>query len=129
MSPNPRTLWQLLDEVAKERYSQNEKWGEQHHPDGTSEAYKKLADEAKEANDRAVADGVLSWADILTEEFLEAMAEIDPAKLRAELVQISAVCVAWVEDIDSRTTGKPTVPWPEVKAKMQAIRTKGELDD
>jgi hypothetical protein len=128
MSPNPRTLWRLLDEVAKERYSQNEKWGEQHHPDGTSEAYKTLADEAKEANDRAVADGVLSWADILTEEFLEAMAEIDPAKLRTELVQISAVCVAWVEDIDSRTTSQ-TTPWPEVKAKMQAIRTKGELDD
>lgn len=43
---------------------------------------------------------------MLLEEVFEAMAESDLVKLRAELVQTSAVCVAWIEDIDSRTEGE-----------------------
>ncbi|MEY9934267.1 hypothetical protein ABH926_008932 [Catenulispora sp. GP43] len=39
---------------------------------------------------------------MLLEEVYEALAEVDPAALRAELVQVAAVAAAWVEDIDSR---------------------------
>ncbi|MFF4179652.1 hypothetical protein [Streptomyces sp. NPDC001750] len=35
---------------------------------------------------------------------MEALAEADPAKLRAELVHVAAVCAAWVSDIDTRPT-------------------------
>lgn len=38
----------------------------------------------------------------MCDEFYEAMAERDPAKLRAELLQVSAVAAAWVESIDRR---------------------------
>jgi hypothetical protein len=34
----------------------------------------------------------------------EALAEDDPTLLRAELIQVAAVAVAWVEAIDRRTT-------------------------
>ncbi|MFI1165600.1 hypothetical protein ACH4UM_18790 [Streptomyces sp. NPDC020801] len=39
----------------------------------------------------------------VAEEALEALAEDDPGKLRAELVQVAAVAVAWIEAIDRRT--------------------------
>jgi hypothetical protein len=99
VSPRLRILGDFNDE----RDRQLEKWGEQHHPDGTG------GPEAEfQANwDRAVCEqkaelGTLTWSDILKEEASEAFAEGDPAKLRAELVQVAAVAAAWIEDIDSR---------------------------
>lgn len=93
----------VLTNVHAERRRQDAKWGEQHHPDGTStEYYKPLADQArKDCDDLAGLDGV-TWADILKEEFFEALAEEDPVKLRTELIQVAAVAVRWAEDIDSR---------------------------
>ena len=79
----------VLSEVAKERWHQEDKWGQQDNPD-------------------------FEWVSILTEEVGEAAAEVNEAnfvsgknrgdfsKLRAELVQVAAVAVAWVECIDRR---------------------------
>lgn len=44
-----------------------------------------------------------TWLLIALEEVFEALAESDPAKLRAELVQSAAVHVAWIEAIDRRS--------------------------
>ena len=44
--------------------------------------------------------GQCTWLHILREEVFEAFAEDDPAKLRAELIQVAAVAVQWVEAID-----------------------------
>lgn len=45
-----------------------------------------------------------TWPVILAEEFYEALYEctmpIDKEALRAELVQVAAVCVAWLESLD-----------------------------
>lgn len=41
-----------------------------------------------------------TWDDVLIEEALEAVMERDPVKLRAELVQVAATAVQWVEAID-----------------------------
>ena len=92
----------VLNDVRTERVSQDAKWGIQHHPDGTSEDNKMYADLAKQRCEAMVRQDALSWRDILDEEVAEAYAETDPVKLRAELVQVSAVVVAWIEDIDSR---------------------------
>lgn len=55
--------------------------------------------------------GPSEWLSVLAREFCEAGNEAnemykgrvtDPAKLRAELVQLAAVAVAWVEAIDAR---------------------------
>lgn len=90
-------------EVCAERDRQDARWGLQNHPDGTgSEQDKSCADLARETCDTAFRCGVGNWAQVLTEEFCEAMAESDPDKLRAELIQVAAVAVAWVEAIDRR---------------------------
>lgn len=93
----------VLAEVGAERGRQNDLWGEQNHPDGTGlEDATLLADAARERCDDAFAGGHGTWNYILTEEFMEARAEVDPARLRKELIQTAAVAVAWVESIDRR---------------------------
>lgn len=76
----------ILDEVARERLAQDEKWGVQDRED-------------------------LKWLAILVEEVGEVADELNsqwappsigPKRLREELVQVAAVAVAWVEAIDRR---------------------------
>lgn len=93
-----------LSSVGRERERQYTKWGPQHHPDGTDDGFtaKAKREYARRICDENAAAGRGTWLDILTEEVAEAFAETDPVKLRKELVQVAAVAVAWVEDIDSR---------------------------
>ncbi len=77
-------LWDtyhVLGDVREERRRQLDKWGDQHHPDSW-------------------------WMVIETEELGEVARAIfdgeDLLKIREELVQVAAVAVAWIEDIDSR---------------------------
>ena len=46
--------------------------------------------------------GTVTWMHLVREELAEAFAETDPAKLRAEVLQVAALCVSWVEKLDSR---------------------------
>jgi hypothetical protein len=98
----------VLAEVRAERERQHAKWGEQNHPNGTgSMAFVREAEDAKARCQDAAARGVCTFRHILVEEVFEALAEIDPALLRAELVQVAAVTVQWIEAIDRRTS-KPS---------------------
>lgn len=101
----------IVVEIAEERTRQVDKFGVQKHPDGTGHAPISAAAflaearaRCEKATGRGPSDeyGVLTWEEILTEEYAEALCETDPDKLRAELVQVAAVCAAWIEDIDSR---------------------------
>ena len=94
---------EVLREVARERQRQDARWGEQNHPDGASDVYAATADHYREICQAHAAEGHCTWKDILLEEVWEAFAEPDPAKLRAELVQVAAVAAAWAEAIDRRT--------------------------
>lgn len=98
------TLHDVVGEVISERYRQDAKWGEQNHPDGWSgtDDDRRAAMTARVRCQQAAADGAVTWRHILEEEHAEAFAERDPAKLRAELVQVAAVAVAWIQDIDRR---------------------------
>ncbi|WP_097930925.1 MULTISPECIES: hypothetical protein [unclassified Streptomyces] len=99
----------FAEEIDAERTRQLAKFGEQHHPDGTGlPVYEHAARRYRNQADRNAQSGVLAWRDVLLEEVYEALAEKDPAALRTELVQIAAVCAAWVHDLDSRT--EPTTP-------------------
>jgi len=99
----------VLLEVMDERRAQEAKWGQQNHPDGTGP----LLVWADKAASVAVSSfrnrceyrfkmGNGTWSDIALEEIAEALAEEDPALLRAELIQVAAVAVGWVEAIDRR---------------------------
>lgn len=102
------TLNDVLADVAAERARQDARWGVQNHPDGTGADYtlSEVAELdvrfARTRCDRAFERGAGSWEHILYEEFCEAMAEDDPVRLRAELVQLAAVAVHWMEAIDTR---------------------------
>lgn len=90
----------VLMEVSRERVQQDSQWGEQDHPNGTGPHFAFVAEEMRKSCANAFSRGVGTWMDILTEEFYEALAEEDPEALRAELIQVAAVAVAWVEAID-----------------------------
>ncbi|WP_304452872.1 hypothetical protein [Nocardiopsis sp. YSL2] len=118
----------FVREVDAERQRQLATWGDQHHPDGTGPdhavfgvRFSELAEALKGHNDY-VRDASrwrgmevpgmdlipsppaprTQWAPVLLEEVAEALAESDASTLRAELIQVAAVCAAWVADIDQR---------------------------
>ena len=103
----------VLKDVAAERQRQDERWGEQNHPDGTGPQFGVVAEEMRKACDAAFSVGVGTWMDILTEEFYEACAESDPAALREELIQVAAVATAWAEAIDRRLATEVVAEVPE----------------
>ena len=106
----------VLREVYAERTSQDRKWGEQNHPDGTGPSVLvlygggsenldlryglELANHFRERCDKRHKQGWGSYLDILLEEVFEAAAENGTDALRAELLQVAAVAVAWVEKLD-----------------------------
>lgn len=133
----------VLEEVSHERGRQNHKWGEQNHPDGTRDDRRLLRDttlptwgticyRARNLTDAAAEDGTVTFLDILLEEVAEAFSEDVPARLRAELIQVAAVAVAWIEAIDRRAAGgaaqtkPPRIPepgqWGVVKASFDPTR-------
>lgn len=111
MSPATPKMISIASEIVEERQRQVDKFGEQRHPDGLGHAPISAANflaEARARCDKATSRGssdtygTLTWEEILTEEYAEALCETDPDKLRVELLQVAAVCAAWIEDIDSR---------------------------
>jgi hypothetical protein len=105
--------WDAVTEANR----QVDKWGVQHHPDGTGKghgqdtindltrfrsSWESFADAARQRCNHYADLGEVEWEHILTEEFFEALEEEDPAELRTELIQVAAVALSWVADIDSR---------------------------
>ena len=58
--------------------------------------------QCKYRTDKHAAEGNVTRLDILLEEVAEASAEDDLSKLREELVQVIAMGIAWIYDIDQR---------------------------
>lgn len=123
--PNPTQ--KVLQDIVEERERQDEKWGEQNHPDRphvamtTSRLLHLLeipsADRARHLYERAANTDAMAWPLILLEEFCEAMevcahmeegwTEKDREEaLKEELRQVAAVVIAWVECIDRRQLGR-----------------------
>lgn len=98
---------EVLDDIEAERMRQLAKWGRQDWPDGTSHTAESIAqaNTLKAICDVATKDGRLTWRHILREEVAEALAETDWIALRKELIQVAAVCAAWVEAGDDREDG------------------------
>src|SRR5262245_3034113 len=109
----------VLDEILEERVRQHGLWGTQSHKNGTARqgsrdkasptrewGDKELLEEVRKGVKKAEQSGALTWRHILTEEVVEAFAERSDKNLRTELVQVAAVCCAWVECIDRRAAEK-----------------------
>lgn len=82
----------LYLDVESERLRQEDLWGVQHHEP-------------------------LKWLSILHEEtgeIAKAINENDDAGLRAEVLESLAVCLAWLEDIDSEP---PSSYWDDLKRR------------
>lgn len=89
-------------DVIGERWRQLKKFGVQRHPNGTGGEKNQLtADTMRRICQAKFAAGEGTWRDVLAEEVFEAFAEDEPNSLRAELVQVAAVAVAWIEAIDA----------------------------
>jgi len=93
----------VFEDVRAERARQDQRWGKQMHPNGTSPKFKPLADSARNACRKADGQGANTWMHIMREEVWEALSETDRDRLRAELVQVIAVGVAWIECLDEQT--------------------------
>jgi hypothetical protein len=93
-----------LADVVAERVRQESLWGDQRHPDGTGRPGDRDAADRLRAACKANSPEQDNWRDILAEEVAEAFAETDPVLLRAELVQVAAVVVNWIQTIDRRHT-------------------------
>lgn len=113
------TLVEILERIVAERVRQDDKWGEQNHPDvyrnSTGEAWPPgvvaclygipTADRARTKCDNAAKDGRLTNAAILVEELcetVEAAAEGNPDELTEELIQVAAAAIMWIQAIDRR---------------------------
>jgi len=101
---------------ARAKYPQTESC-----PDGTNEGLRDVADRARQICDFAESRGLLTFAIVLNEEVCEAMCEEDPVKLRAEIVQVMAVCTRWIRAIDRRreVTDGPEETRPEEGSKQE----------
>lgn len=107
---HPATIL-VLDEVRREREAQDATRGVQRHqsvldlePEVRAMHYGIPTEaKAKEQCEEAFKAGRGTWADILVEEMAEAVAAPDEAARREELVQVAAVAIAWIEDIDRRS--------------------------
>lgn len=72
-------------------------------PDGTGfTMFKWARDVATVSCEKATNENRLTHRHVLEEEVYEALFETDQEKLRKELIQVAAVAVKWVEDIDRR---------------------------
>lgn len=95
----------IVDDIRAERGRQDAKFGaDRTQPDGTGQPGSVgNADNAKDICASAFRRGYGTWRHILNEEVAEAYAETDPALLAAELLQVAAVAVAWIEDLERRS--------------------------
>ncbi|MFF2954313.1 hypothetical protein ACFVVU_23585 [Kitasatospora sp. NPDC057965] len=104
-TPGVRAFAEAID---AERARQIARWGDQRYLDLHGDAalqcdqrdhFQQSADYYRSLNERGAEP---DWSTVLLEEAYEAVAEADPAKIRAELIQVAAVCAAWIHDIDRR---------------------------
>ena len=105
----PRPSMRELAATREEMYRQNERWGEQNHPDmppgPNLNTYASAARYWKRVNDTAAQNGNPTWDGILQEEVFEALEQAElgnEVNLRTELIQVAAVALQWAGAIRRR---------------------------
>jgi hypothetical protein len=118
----------VMIDVLKELHRAQAKFPGQHLPSGTGPdvvwvpgkwaTAREMANVLRAMTDAASEDGTLTWRHVILEEVGEALAETDPAALRAEVVQVAAMALRWLLDLDEPQPVAFTSPsgraWREV---------------
>jgi hypothetical protein len=84
---------EILEQIKQERLRQVRLYGNQTLPEGASPDYAPQAEYYKRK-------GTATWAEVLLEEVFEAISETNPEERKKELVQVAAVCVKWLEEVE-----------------------------
>lgn len=102
----------IYSEILSERDRQIKKWGEQNHPSVSTftkdphrlcEDYEIPGEERAKFLCRTHADrGDATWTHIAIEELSEAVCANSEKDRRQELIQLAAVCIAWIDCIDRK---------------------------
>jgi hypothetical protein len=102
------TKREAVHEVLAEMKRQGTKWGPMRQMEnGTgSDYWKSMRDGAQQATDAAFKYGWGNWSYILLEEVYEVMAESNPKRLKAELIQVAAVALSWWVSLKLQRTKK-----------------------
>lgn len=100
---NEERQMKIITDLLAERDAQDALFGVQDLPFGTGPRFEQEANDYRYLCDRASERGTLTMRHVFLEEVFEAMAEDDPAALRAELVQAVAVGIKFLEIIDRAT--------------------------
>ena len=95
----------IWKDVIAERQRQTIKHGLNKLPDGTQPDLWPILDQIRALVEAKTERGEHTFAEVLAEEFLEVITEADPARLDCELIQLTAVCVAWLERLRASKTG------------------------
>jgi len=114
----------VYEEVQSERNRQDEKWGIQDHPSisdnivagpssNLSERINRYygiptIDKAKYVADEAANKYDLTWGHIAVEELCEVIGADNEIHRRHELVQLAAVCIAWIDCLDRKMNKEKT---------------------
>lgn len=105
--------WAVLDDIRAERARQFATYGTNEDlKDGTGENWLEPLSMQDAAHIEEVlrfdyevyeeTRGTVTWMHLVREEITEAFAEMDPTRLREEVLQVAALCVSWIEKIDAR---------------------------
>lgn len=91
----------VLAEAAAEREAQFKQWGAQELPMGFgSPSYRQLAATMREGRDFAAKQGQVTYEQILLTAFYDVLGEPDQEKARDQLLQLIAVGVQAIQEID-----------------------------
>lgn len=123
----------IARDVLDERDAQRLKWGDESMPDGTGDrSLRERAEHAQHATDAAMKADRCTWRLVLEEEVFEALAETDPALLRAELAQVAAVAQSWMLDLDRRTgalaASRPQISPAHLRVAFLLAESEGATD-
>lgn len=110
-------MLRVLGDIAMERHRQIKRYGlNRENPDGTGPRTAWLLPLAPESAaeiqkvfrqdyedwEEEGGNGPVTWVHLIREEIAEAFQETDPDRLRAELIQVAALCVSWIQNLDHR---------------------------
>jgi hypothetical protein len=95
----------VLTDVLQERFADHARFAEQVYEDGTDLFYATRALGADKAIAQHREQETLTWLGLLDQAVAHAACETDPWHLRAELLGVASLVVAWLEALEGREAG------------------------